>query len=265
MTRLLAMYPALLRVGFASALAYRAEFIVWVLTTNLPLVNLALWTAVARDAPVEGWGQPEFAAYFLATLIVRLLTGCWVVWEMTMEIRDGTIGLRMLRPVHPLVAYSAENLAATPLRAMMSLPIALVLLLTLGQGHLTHDPVAWLAVVPMILLAWTMTFLVMCVVGSLGFFFESAASLYDLWLGLYTVFSGYLVPLSLFPPWLRQIADVLPFRLLLGLPVETMLGRVDRAGLVHGLTEQAVWTLAFFLLARVTWNAGLRRYAAFGG
>ena len=68
MTRLLRMYPSLLKVGFASAMAYRAEFFVWVLTTNLPLINLALWTAVARDAPVGRFGQAEFGAYFLATL-----------------------------------------------------------------------------------------------------------------------------------------------------------------------------------------------------
>lgn len=259
------MYPTLLRVGFASALAYRAEFLVWVLTTNLPLVNLALWSAVAREAPVEGWGQPDFVAYFLATLAVRLLTGCWVVWEMTMEIRDGSIGMRLLKPLHPLLAYSAENFAVLPMRALVSLPIVLVMLAAVGEGHVTHDPVAWLAVPFMIFGAWVMTFLVMSIVGTLAFFFESASSLYDLWLGLYTVFSGYLVPLSLFPEWLQKAARVLPFRAMLSLPVETMMGHLDRAGIARGLVEQLAWAGVFFVVTRVVWSAGVRRYSAFGG
>lgn len=259
------MYASLLRTGFASAVAYRAEFLVWVLTTNLPLINLVLWTAVARDAPIDGWGQPEFAAYFLATLIVRLLTGSWVVWEMTMEIRDGTFGTRLLRPVHPLVAYSAENLAAIPLRVLVSLPVALIMLVTIGRGYVTSDPVAWLALVLMLALAWAMTFLVMCAIGSLAFFFESAASIYEVWLGLFTVFSGYLFPLSIMPDWLRKLAHAMPFRLMMGLPVETMLGSLDRAAILEGLLLQLGWTLVLTLVTRGLWKAGLSRYAAFGG
>ena len=44
-------FPTLLRVGFAEAVAYRAELLVWVLATTMPLVMLALWTAVARTRP----------------------------------------------------------------------------------------------------------------------------------------------------------------------------------------------------------------------
>jgi len=107
-------YPQLLRTGFAGAVAYRAEFLIWMFSTNMPLVMLALWAAVARGGPVGPYSQKGFAAYYLATLLVRLLTGSWVVWELTMEIRSGTLALRLLRPIHPLLAYSAENLAAVP-------------------------------------------------------------------------------------------------------------------------------------------------------
>lgn len=263
--RVLTMYPTLLRVGFLSALAYRAEFFVWVLTTNLPLINLALWSAVARDHPVGHYGQADFAAYFLATLIVRLLTGCWLVWELTMEIRQGTIAMRLLRPVHPLLQFSAENLAAVPMRAAVSAPIALAMLLAVGTSHVTHDPVMWLALPFLILGAWVMTFLVMALVGTAAFFVESAGSLYEVWLGLFTVFSGYLVPLDLFPGWLRSLADVLPFRLMLGLPVDALIGRLSHAELVRGFAWQLGYILLIWLLVRWEWRAGVRRYAAFGG
>jgi ABC-2 type transport system permease protein len=263
--RLAAIYPTLLRVGLAQAFAYRAEFFVWVLTTNLPLVNLALWTAVARDAPVQGWGQPDFVAYFLVTLLVRLLTGCWVVWEMTMEIRQGAMAMRLLRPVHPLLAYSAENLAAFPMRLVMGLPVIAVLLWTAGPDHLAADPLAW-ALFPMMLAgAWLMTFFVMSIVGTLSFFVGSAFSVFDVWLGLFTVLSGYLVPLEFFPPWLREANQVLPFRLMLGLPVETLLGRLTRAEMLSGLAWQVGYIAALVTATALVWRRGVRRYAAFGG
>jgi ABC-2 type transport system permease protein len=258
------MYPALLRVGFASALAYRAEFLIWVLTTNLPLINLALWVAVSRDAPVAGFTTTDFAAYFLATLVVRQLTGSWVVWELTMDVRQGTLGMRLLRPLHPLLAYSAENLAALPMRALICSPIVALLLWVAG-GSLTGDPVI-LASVPLLVLgAWTLTFVVMAIIGSLAFFVESAGALFEVWLGLFTVFSGYLVPLELFPPWLQAIARWLPFRLLLGVPVEALLGRLSLAELLLAFVEQLAWIAGALLVLRASWSAGVRRFAAFGG
>jgi ABC-2 type transport system permease protein len=263
--RLVLMYPSLLRVGFASALAYRAEFLVWVLTTNMPLINLALWSAVSRDAPVGRYGQAEFAAYFLATQVVRLLTGCWVVWEMTMEIRQGTLAMRLLRPLHPLVAYSAESLAAVPLRAAVSFPFALILLFSVGAGHLSHDPVIWLLVPVTIAGAWILTFLVMALVGSAALFVESASALYEVWFALYSVFSGYIVPLELFPVWLQRIGQVLPFRLMLGTSVEAMIGHSSRGQVLEAIVWQVAYIGAFGLILRASWNAGMRRYAAFGG
>src|SRR5262245_61620273 len=100
MRRILRAFPTLLRVGFAGALAYRAELLIWMMTTTMPLVMLALWTAVAREAPFGRFGEDDFVAYYLAALIVRTLTSCWVIWEMNQEIRNGTLSLRLVRPIH---------------------------------------------------------------------------------------------------------------------------------------------------------------------
>ncbi len=265
MTRTLRALPTLLRVGFAEAVAYRAEFVVWLLSTTMPLVMLALWSAVARDAPVGRFGQRDFAAYYLATLVVRLLTGAWVIWELNMEIRQGTLAFRLLRPIHPLVGYACENLAAVPLRILLSLPIAATLLAAVGSDRLTHDPILWALFPVSVFGGWLITFLAMSAVGSLAFFVESAGSLFEIWMGLFGVFSGYLVPLELFPPWVGAIARFLPFRYMLGFPVEAVTGLLSRAEAFRELGAQWLFVLGLVLLVRALWRVGLRRYAAYGG
>ena len=258
-------YPALLRVGFAGAVAYRAEFLIWMFSTNMPLVMLAIWSAVEREGPIAGYSQNGFTAYYLCTLLVRLLTGSWVVWELTMEIRQGTLALRLLRPIHPLIAYSAENLAAVPLRGVIAIPLAALLLAFAGRDSLSHDPLCWLMLPPAMLGAWLLTFLVMSFVGSLSFYVESAMSLFEAWLGLSAVLSGYLIPLDLFPEAIGRVARVLPFRFLLSFPVELLLGRLTP---LHALGLLAVqWTyVAFaFLAVLAIWRAGMRRFGAYGG
>lgn len=265
MSRTLRALPTLLRVGLADAVAYRAELVVWLLSTNMPLVMLALWSAVAREAPVGRFGERDFTAYYLAALVVRLMTGAWVVWELTFEIRQGTLAYRLLRPLHPLLAYAAENVAAMPLRLAMALPVAgLALWLTAGE-RLTRDPLL-LALFPLTVAGgWLITFLAMAMVGTLAFRFDSAASLFEIWMALFGVFSGYLVPLELFPPWAQAVARALPFRSMLGFPVELVIGLLPREQALLELAVQWGWIALLLLGVRAAWRSGLRHFAAFGG
>jgi len=257
--------PTLLRVGFADALAYRAELVVWLLSTNLALVMMAITTAVAREAPVGRFGQSQFVAYYLVTLVVRLLTGAYVVWEANMEIRQGTLAFRLLRPIHPLVHYAAENVAAMPLRAAIALPIAGVLLLVAGGTHVTRDPLLWALFPVSVLGAWLITFLALSVIAALAFWVDSAVSVAQVWFGLFTVLSGYILPLEIFPGWLSHAARFLPFRYVLAFPVEMLIGMTPRGQALVELGIQWLFVAGFALAARASWRAGLERYSAFGG
>lgn len=257
--------PTLLRIGFAEAVAYRAEFLVWVLAYTTPIIMLALWSEVAREAPVGRFGEREFQAYFLATLIVRLATGAWVVWEMNTEVRQGTLQKRLLRPVHPLLTYWTENVAALPMRFIVVVPIVTATLLWLGVDILTRDLVQWLIVPLSLLGAFLLTFLAMAAIGTLSLYWESSIAVFDLWLGLYTVLSGYVMPLELFPEQVRALIGFLPFRQMLAFPVENVLGLIDRKEALTDLGLQWSWVLLFLALALGLWRAGMKRFGAYGG
>ncbi|HZX96030.1 MAG TPA: ABC-2 family transporter protein [Myxococcales bacterium] len=264
MRRLLRTYAQFLRTGFASAVAYRAEFLIWMFSTNMPLVMLAIWAAAARSGPVAGYSQQGFAAYYLAALLVRLMTGAWVVWEMTMEIRQGTLALRLLRPVHPMLQWSADNLSAIPMRGIVALPVVGILL-WVARAELAHDWFSWLLLCPALLGAWLLYFLVQAIIGTLGLRFESASSIFEAWLGFSNVLSGYLVPIDLFPRAVRELSLVLPFRFQLSYPVELMLGRWSRGEALSLLAAQWAYVAVFLVATRAVWRNGLRHYAAYGG
>ncbi|MEO8213966.1 MAG: ABC transporter permease, partial [Myxococcales bacterium] len=65
-------------MGLSEVVAYRAEFVVWILTTNMPFVMLAIWHAVAAEGPIGRLGQKDFVAYYLGGWSIRLLTSTWM-------------------------------------------------------------------------------------------------------------------------------------------------------------------------------------------
>jgi ABC-2 type transport system permease protein len=260
-------FPTLLKVGLAEAVAYRAEMVVWMLTTTMPLVNLALWHTVAERGPIGGFGQPQLVAYFLASFVVRQLTGSWVVWEMNSEIRGGRLSMRLLRPIHPLFAYMAENLAALPMRIAMSVPIMVLAWVLAGGERFNHDPVVWLYAIAATIGAWLIMFLSMAIMGSLAFFMESSTSLVYVWQALFFALSGYLFPLEFLAkhaPGVMNALHALPFYYQNGFPIELILGHHGRAAAVHGLGVMGLYVLGLFALLQLTWRLGIRRWNAFG-
>ncbi len=257
--------PALFRIGFAEAVAYRAEFLVWILSTTMPLVMLALWSAVARESPVGRFGQREFAAYFLATFIVRQITASWVAWQMNFEVREGTLAMRLLRPVPPIIHYAVENLAAQPLRLLAAIPVAIVGLAVVGSAQLSKSPAIWAVWLAAVLGGWLITFLANFAIGCLAFFVQSSIKAMDVWLTLFFVFSGYTIPVELFPHWMRILADAMPFRYQIGLPVELMTSAHDLRTACSLLARQWIWVGVHLIAALALWRKGLERFSAFGG
>jgi ABC-2 type transport system permease protein len=263
--RALRAFPTLLRVGFADAVAYRAEMVVWMLSMTMPLVSLALWSAVAASEPVGRYRSPDLVAYFLSVMIVRQLTGSWVVWDMIQEIRTGSLVSRLLKPMHPFVSYAAANLAAVPMRALLVVPITVILLATVGGRRFPQDPVLALTLVLSLVGAWLMTFFIMTMIGSMSFFMESSYSVFDVWMLGFMLLSGYLVPLDLFPRWVGHVADALPFRYMCAFPVEVLTGLTTRSRALRELAIQWAYAAGIALVALSLWRSGVRRYSAFGG
>ena len=124
--------------------------------------------AQAREGPLGRFDGPTFVSYYLVTLIVRQLSGAWVMWELVYEIREGKLSLRLLRPIHPLASFSASSLASIPMRAAFVLPIAIGLIATSGAAHISRDPVVIGAFVLSVAGAWVLNFAVSSICGTLA-------------------------------------------------------------------------------------------------
>lgn len=269
LVRAVRAFPTLLRVGLSEVVAYRAEFVVWILTTNMPFVMLAIWHAVASEGPVGRFGRGDFVAYYLAAWVIRLLTSTWMVWELSTAIRDGSLSARLLRPLHPLFAFSAEHLAALPMRLLVVSPVMIVLLVSAGR-HLaifnpTFAPQVAAIFVASLAGAWLLIFFTMVFLGSLAFFLESALGVFEMWLALHAILSGYLIPQEFLPRWLAALARRTPFDAMLAFPLETLLGLRDVHVALRDLAVQWTWVAVMAIAGVTVFERGVRRYVAFGG
>ncbi|MCB9745813.1 MAG: ABC-2 family transporter protein [Alphaproteobacteria bacterium] len=257
-------FPALLRVGFAESVAYRAEMLIWFLAVTMPIIMMFVWDRVAEAGPVGGMDQQDLGRYFLAMVLVRQLTGAWVVWELNYEIRDGSLNGWLLKPMHLLWFSAARHLAAHPFRLVVLGPLVGALLL--WRPELAFWPgLGTLALAALsVALAWGIGFAFQVAFGALAFFLKQSSGVWGVWFGAYMLLSGYIFPIGLAPPWLQPVLRALPFRFQLSVPVEILTGLLSGTEALAAFVGQLIWLLLSIGLAAATWRFGVGRYEAVG-
>jgi ABC-2 type transport system permease protein len=196
--------------------------------------------------------------------VVRQVTGAWIVWELSWSIRQGTLSPRLLRPFHPLLESAVWILVAVPFRLLVLAPV-LAAIVAWRPGLLAvPSPVAAAQLGVALALAWLLSYLVQCAFGLLAFWLDKSDGLFEMWMAAWGVLSGYVAPLAFFPETVRPVLRCLPFRAMLGLPVELLGGFVAPADAWVELAVGAAWTGVAWALVAVLWRRGLVRYGAFG-
>jgi ABC-2 type transport system permease protein len=128
----------------------------------------------------------------------------------------------------------------------------------------TAVPWAIAAFIPALLMAFLMRFLLEWTLAQAAFWTTRTSAINQIYYVLALFLSGQIAPITLFPSPIRMAATILPFRWMIGYPVELLLGRLTPTEALTGLAVQAVWLALSLVLMRVVWRAGIRVYSAVG-
>jgi ABC-2 type transport system permease protein len=115
-----------------------------------------------------------------------------------------------------------------------------------------------------LILAFLVRFLVEWTLAQAAFWTTRVSAINQVYFVLLLFLSGQIAPISLFPHPVQVIAYILPFRWMIGFPVELLLGRLTPLQALTGIGAQIVWLVLSLVLVRLAWRAGIRIYSAVG-
>jgi ABC-2 type transport system permease protein len=265
----MSLYLTLFRIGLQDAIQYRIEGIIWFLFDVLPpIMMLFFWNVAYQDTElVAGYRLPEMLAYTLGVLVLRNLVTVHVEWEIDYEVRQGTLSNYLVRPIHPWTVWFFNQLGWRLWRTALVSPIliaAVVILAPLLELP-ALDSTQLAGFLASLLLAYAVCFLFKLVLGFTAFWLTNIQAVISLSDVAVYLFGGILIPMQLLPGALQHVALWLPLQSIFAFPLSVMLVRAQGVDMYMGLAGQVVWCAILGFLARVMWNAGLRRYEAVGG
>lgn len=218
-------------------------------------IFLKLWQATGVNAAEMLWYVAfTESIYMSAPRLAQLVDE---------DVRSGSISLRLLKPMsYPLYCLS-NNLGERLVRFIFNLAISsLIAYVLVGPLHLSINSL-WMA--PVALLgAFILDGIGHLLVGLAAFWLEDTSGIFLIYTRLMMILGGMLLPLELFPDWLKKIVIFLPFPYLIYGPAH-LFTNASFSAFWQVMAGLAGNILIFSLLAAFVYRIALRRISSHGG
>ncbi|NTU79124.1 MAG: hypothetical protein HGA45_06940 [Chloroflexales bacterium] len=263
-----AIYAGIAAMVPKNFLAYSIWVWVELFTQVLTMAIMTFfWRAVfagAGSATIGGLTLQQMINYVLIAQILAPMLESRFILGMNHLLREGQIGVELLRPVDLQGRYLAENLAELATDMVFKAPLLFVAWLLYGL-ELPASPLRWLAFLAALLLGRVIFFCFNWLFASLAFYTTETWGLSVLYEGIGKFFSGALLPLTILPIWLQAIAAALPFAQVLFAPIALLTGITPLSEAPRVFLVQLAWLAGLAVVSRRVFGRALRRVTVQGG
>ena len=255
------------RRGYQRFATYRAATVAGVLTNSAFgfLRAYVLLAVFASRTDIGGYDRADAVTYVFVGQGMLAAISLWGWWEVALAIRSGDIITQLSRPFDLQGYWLAQDLGRALYHSLFRGIPPFLLGALVFDLRLPHSPVIWLAFAMSVVLAVAVSFALRFIINLLAFWLFDYRGVGALAAGVWTFLSGFAVPIAFFPGSLRTVADWLPFRAFVQIPIDIFLGKQSDFDLVAVLALQAFWAVLLLALGRLVLSAAMRRVVIQGG
>lgn len=243
----------------------RINLIGWFLVGTIPTIVLVLvWFSIlGAQESLNGFTRGDFIVYYLAMTVSWYIVGGTFGRTVGYQIKDGAANTTLLKPYNIVLGTGIKEQAWKVLSFLISIPVTLTVIFLFRD--IIHVNFSFYQ---------TVLLVISLILGGLNFaFIEALIGISAFWVTeiwpvvqvndiFQSLFGGRYIPLALMPPSVLWLTNILPFKYLFYVPVSILLSKNN-----HPLTDisiQLVYLILLFLLYKLVWNLGIKKYEAVG-
>lgn len=263
----MAVYMAVAWRNFRRHSTYHAATYAGIFTNTifgfiLAYTRIALWHARPQ---LGGYDQNQAVTYVFvgqALMITCAIFGGGFAPDFAERMRTGDIAIDLYRPVDLQMWWLASDIGRAGYHFLArGIPPFLIGALAF-QLSVPSNPTNWLAFVVAVFLGVVVSFGINYATALSGFWLMDARGVQQLF-GIFATFmSGMVLPLTVFPRWLGDVARVLPWSAMLQVPANVLLGKES---VVSALRFEAIWAIVVLAIGRLLTAIATRRVVVQGG
>lgn len=259
----------ILLLHFEHITEHRARSFVWFLISLFnPLLFVLFWKGAfqGKSEIATSWTFSVMTSYyFLLTFVSAALTAHIEGDVSEEDIKKGGLVQYLLKPYSYFWMKFYEGLHYRLLNGAYGLITLLIFLSIFGiRATFVNNTISILLIVPIIVLAYFLSFIFKMIVGIIAFWTTEIRGFYSLVDIVLLIFAGYIMPVTLLIHPLEALAKNLPFAYMIYYPVTAIQGKYNPYELMQIIGVQIIWLMALLAIYQFLWKRGLREFTGVG-
>ena len=257
-------------ISIQSRLYYKTSFFIDLVSMGIPLLGqYLLWYALYRQQGegqmIGGIGQQEMFSYILVAFALNNLLSWSSENKLSKEIKNGTVVARCIRPVSFLSQNVADMMGALLVQGIINMLSVLFIFAIWGKYFLLPTLSSLVLFLPCVVFAILLRILLVDVFSLLCFYSTGHLGISWTRIALFDFFSGALIPVVMFPQWLKAISYATPFPYMMQVPIALLLGQELPVGIPAMFLIQLLWVIIFLSLHCVLYRTARKNMVIAGG
>ena len=222
-----------------------------------------LWSVIiAQGGSVEGFTFGMLLWYLVMTEAITTSFN-QVVKEISYEITSGEIANYLNKPYNYLLYKYSSTIGKALFKFIMTFAFGGMAALIITKGfEFSASMLPFTLIV--IILAITLHFSMMALLGCFAFWFEEARAMNLIYQKIIFTLGGMLVPLEVFPEWFKNISHALPFSYVAYYPAKLFVNFTTSA-YFDVLLRQLGWLLVIGIATTILFKLGIKKVSINGG
>jgi ABC-2 type transport system permease protein len=181
------------------------------------------------------------------------------------RVQSGDIARELLYPVSLPGVLFARGLGSALFSAMLRGLLTLAAMSLIFRVSWNIEPARLGLFVLFLLAGFVIQFLLSFQVDMLAFWVYETTALHYIKNAVADFFSGSLIPLWFYPPWIMGVLNFLPFKNTVYVPAAFLIGELPLSAAPFQLFVSLGWCLLLSAASALMWRAGLRKVVINGG
>jgi len=261
------LFFKIVRLAIQQQMTYRMALLAG-LATNLffgllrAFVLVALYQGRGEVNDLTLRGAITYVAFSQGMIAFLTIFGSY---EVMQSVYTGSIGSDLLKPMPLFWMWLGRDLGRSLVNLVGRGVLLMLLFVPFFAIQLPETMGQWLAMLLAMALGWLVSYTWRFLANLAAFWSPDARGMGRIAFTAAQFFSGFLMPLRLYPEWFQQICYLTPFPALFNTSAEAYLGLLRGPQLGLALLNQLVWFGVLAGLSHLVLTAGVRRLVIQGG
>lgn len=233
------------------------------------IAESAFWQilfAASSSEEMYGYTLNQLITYYIFMYIIGAITGMGSIGhKVADDIKNGTLNNILLKPISSIKYYFSEIIGQKVVQLLVSLVVFIPVFIFYASSISINIGLFQLILFPVVIIfALVLTYLINLLISFLVFWLTEVTSFFFVKDLVVDFLSGRAFPIDIMPVGVVAVLNLLPFAYCTYFPINILTKDLSFSELIRGLGMQLGWILAIYIMVRITWKKGIKKYTGTG-